>query len=135
MEAHWKSLIREKQIHQIVKMTHPFLSCIFLVHVGAQQNYNSFQPDCLKPKAKVTPEWVGGRHTHLTAVFFLREKWKKKVNMHVRSLLFSNVPTGQFPQINWCCVTQRQERLCKVCASFFEQNSRSESIWTTWTES
>ena len=49
-----------------------------VVHIGDQYNCNSFQPDCLKPKAKVSLERVGGRHTCLTAIFFFKREMKEK---------------------------------------------------------
>lgn len=103
LEGHWKSLIREEEIHQITKKKNDTLTLVLqfsMVHIGAQYNCNSFQPDCLKPKAKVPPEQVGGRHTCLAAIFFSREKWKKKVNMQVRSLWFSNAPADQLKKVS-----------------------------------
>ena len=103
MEDHWQSLTGEEEIHQITKKNKTLIlvSHFPVVHIGDQYNCNSFQPDCLKPKAKVSLEWVGGKHPCLIAIFFfLREKWKKKVNMQVRSLWFSNAPTDRLEKLS-----------------------------------
>lgn len=49
-----------------------------VVHIGDQYNCNFFQPDFLKPKAKVSLERVGGRHPCLTAIFFKERNERKK---------------------------------------------------------
>ena len=80
---HWRvidslSLGKKKFIKLQKNKTLILILHFSVVHIGDQYNCNSFQPDCLKPKAKVSLERVGGRHPCLTAIFFFKREMKEK---------------------------------------------------------